>query len=68
MSEIPDDVLDRVERALTEATATALTLGPALDKPYPDDPRWSPNTRFLEPMGRRAFDAKVVLRKAREGK
>ena len=51
---IPADVLDQVERALTDAVSTSITLGPKLSEPYPDDTRWTPNTRFLEPMGRRA--------------
>ena len=62
---IPTDVLDKVECALMVATSTAITLGPSLSDPYPDDPRWTPNTRFLEPMGRRAMAAKDALRKAR---
>jgi hypothetical protein len=65
VSEIPDDVLNRVERALTNATVVALTLGPRLSDPYPDDPRWTPNTRWLEPMGKRALAAKMALRDAR---
>jgi hypothetical protein len=27
----------------------AITVKPNLDKPYPDDPRWSPWTRWVEP-------------------
>lgn len=62
---LPVDVLDKIDRALTEATTTSLMFGPALDEPYPDDPRWSPRTRFLDPMGRRALAARDALRKAR---
>ena len=62
---IPTDVLDKVECALMVATSTAIMLGSSLSDPYPDDPRWTPNTRFLEPMGKRAMAAKDALRKAR---
>lgn len=67
MTEIPDDLLDKIERALTEATTTALTLGahPAMNEPYPDDPRWTPRTRWLDRMGSRAMDAKQSLRSYR---
>jgi hypothetical protein len=29
--------------------AGLFAVKPHLDKPYPDDPRWSPWTRFVEP-------------------
>lgn len=29
--------------------AGLLGIKPILDKPYPDDPRWTPWTRFVEP-------------------
>lgn len=31
-----------------EIVASLIAVKPHLDKPYPDDPRWTPWTRFVE--------------------
>jgi hypothetical protein len=31
-----------------EIAASLIAVKPHLDKPYPDDPRWTPWTRFIE--------------------
>jgi hypothetical protein len=44
-------------------TLRALTVKPTLDTPYPDDPRWTPWTRWVEPEARRAHDLAMGVRK-----
>lgn len=66
MSEIPDEVLDRVERALKDCYHAALTLSNGLNEPYLDDPRWTPWTRWLGPASQKAYDARRELRDSRE--
>lgn len=62
---IPADVLDRVEEALTNIATAVLAVAPSLEKPYPDDPRWTPWTRFVERPGNEAINAREALRRAR---
>ncbi|MFE7720112.1 hypothetical protein ACFU44_13845 [Nocardia rhizosphaerihabitans] len=43
--------------------AALFAVKPHLDKPYPDDPRWTPWSRFVEPreiMLRRAFKGEDI--------
>lgn len=49
------DVLRTVGKA-------AITVQPTLDTPYPDDPRWTPWTRWMEKPARRAYNLGVLLR------
>lgn len=49
-------LLEAAARALRSFALRSLTVRTSLDKPYPDDPRWSPWTRWLEPEARRAHD------------
>ena len=35
-------------RLRREIAASLIAVKPHLDKPYPDDPRWTPWTRFIE--------------------
>lgn len=60
-----------LEAALAEAKAslgenitTWITLEPALSTPYPDDPRWTPWTRFGERAFRAAGRAHETVRRA----
>lgn len=64
MPEVPQDVLDQVDRALTRTVTTALTISPLLDDPYPDDPRWTPYTRWVKPNADRVMAARDALRAA----
>lgn len=67
MTDVPDDVLDRVERALSRCAGVSLVLrgNQSLNEPYPDDERWTPYTRWVEPASRKAYDAYHLLREAR---
>lgn len=49
------EALDVANKALHQNITTWITLSPVLEEPYPDDPRWTPWTRF----GKRAADAAV---------
>lgn len=60
-------VLREGAQALGEAFKVALTVKPLLDKPYPDDPRWTPWTRWVDRAARRCFNARSALRKAARG-
>lgn len=62
MPEVPQDVIDKVDRALTKCITTSIALSDRLDDPYPDDPRWTPWTRFAKPAADRALDARKALR------
>ena len=61
-----DRMSDQERLALLEKKFRSLQVGlltvlPLLDKPYPDDPRWSPWTRFVQPrlrMLEAAFEGK----------
>jgi hypothetical protein len=57
------ELLEAAARALRSFTLSALTARKYLDKPYTDDPRWSPWTRWLEPEARRAHDLSRMIRK-----
>jgi hypothetical protein len=58
------EALEVAEKALHANKAAWLTLAPALSTPYPDDPRWTPWTRFGERAGRAAWDAGDKVREA----
>jgi hypothetical protein len=70
MAEIPDEVLDRIERALGGCVAASLVLrnNKGLNEPYGADERWTLWTRWLEPASRKAYEAKHELQNAREAK
>jgi len=57
------ELLEQAAEALWECSKAALTVKPDLDKPYRDDPRWSPWTRWVEPRARRAHDLAMTIRK-----
>lgn len=52
------DALD----ALRENITTWITLHPLLNEPYPDDPRWTPWTRFGKRAADRAVEAQTAIR------
>lgn len=58
------EALRVAEEALRVNTTTWLALEPALGTPYPDDPRWTPWTRFGERAGRKATNALTTVRDA----
>lgn len=64
MAEIPQDVLDQIDVALTKCVTTSIALSNTLDVPYKDDPSWTPWTRFAKPAADRAFAARKALRAA----
>ncbi len=61
VTEIPAEVIDKIDRALSKAITTSIAL--ADDTPYPDDPRWSPWTRFHKPVADRCREAREALRR-----
>ncbi|MGW0821801.1 hypothetical protein [Streptomyces sp. NPDC002845] len=65
MSEKPS-----TEQQLTEAADALRAIGkacivvkPTLDVPYPDDPRWTPWTRWVERPARTASNLGILLRR-----
>lgn len=61
-------LVERAERALRGVAKTALVVKPTLDQPYPDDPRWTPWTRWMEKDAHEAFNASEALRAALTGR
>lgn len=49
--------------ALRNVGKKALVVQPTLSKPYPDDPRWTPWTRFLGPAADRAYNLGCEIRR-----
>lgn len=58
-----EELLRRAADALWKCAKAALTVEHSLDKPYEDDPRWSPWTRWVERPAREAHDLAMVIRK-----
>lgn len=54
--------LQAVDRALTKAITYLVAMGDTT--PYPDDPRWSPWTRFQKPLVDRCRAAREPVRTA----
>lgn len=57
------ELLGQAAEALWGCAKAALTVEHSLDKPYPDDPRWSPWTRWVERPAREAHDLAMAIRK-----
>lgn len=57
------ELLRQAAEALWNCTKAALTVQPNLTAPYPDDPHWSPWTRWMERRAREAHDLAVKIRK-----
>jgi hypothetical protein len=57
------ELLRRAAEVLMNCTKVAITVKPTLDKPYPDDPRWTPWTRWMERRAREAHDLSREIRK-----
>jgi hypothetical protein len=51
-----------IDRALTKTITSAIAF--YSDEPYPDDPRWTPWTRFGKPLAARAEMARKPVREA----
>ena len=56
--------LRQADEALRRNIVTWIALAPLLDEPYPDDPRWTPYTRFAKRAMRQAGDARKAIREA----
>jgi hypothetical protein len=56
-------LLSEAADALVEVGKKALVVKPSLDKPYPDDARWTPWTRFLGPSAEHAWSLGHKLRR-----
>lgn len=56
------DELEAIDRALSKAITHLIAT--ADDTPYPDDPRWSPWTRFQKPLAERCREAREPVRAA----
>lgn len=54
--------LEAIDRALSKSIAHLIAF--ADDTPYPDDPRWSPWTRFQKPLAERCEAARAPVREA----
>lgn len=52
------EALAESQDALRKITTTCIALSDLLDKPYPDDPRWTPYTRFVKPALQRVERAR----------
>lgn len=49
--------------ALRAVGRAAIVVQPVLDTPYPDDPRWTPWTRWMRDPARRAYTLGILLRR-----
>lgn len=69
--ELPRTVVEFALSALGDAWKASVTVQGHLEAPYPDDPRWTPWTRWVHPMATKAWEAKEqladALRKANHG-
>lgn len=56
-------------RSIGQLRTSLITVEPFLDKPFPDDPRWTPWSRFIDRPWRQAATASELARAAlsREG-
>lgn len=53
--------LDVLRKARVSIAASLIAVKPHLDAPYPDDPRWTPWTRFIERELQRVDEMKPAL-------
>lgn len=52
-----EDTVERVRQARRRLTSALIAVEPLLTTPYPDDPRWTPWTRFVGPALKGLTDA-----------
>lgn len=52
-----EDAIARARRARRRLTSALIAVEPLLAEPYPDDPRWTPWTRFVGPALKELSDA-----------
>lgn len=57
------DLLRQAADALVEVGKKSIVVKPTLNKPYPDDPTWTPWTRFLEDPARKAYNLGHEIRR-----
>lgn len=65
MPVLTHDELAAIDRALTKTISHMVAF--ADSAPYPDDPRWSPWTRFQKPLAERCRAAREPVRRALNG-
>lgn len=56
-SRAAEDAIERARLARRRLTSALIAVEPLLAKPYPDDPRWTPWTRFVGPALKELSDA-----------
>ena len=59
---ISREVAEQIDCVLTMTITHAIAH--YSNEPYPDDPRWTPWTRFGRPLSERAGEARKALREA----
>ena len=57
------ELLDQAQKALWNCAKAALTVKPALDQPYPEQPESTPYTRWIERPSREAHDLAMTIRR-----
>ena len=62
--ELPRLTIELVLSALHKAWLAPVSVQYYLQTPYPDDPRWTPWTRWIHPMALLAHEAETALKKA----
>ncbi|MFB7285467.1 hypothetical protein [Actinacidiphila glaucinigra] len=55
--------LAEAAEALCAVGKAAIVVQPALDKPYPDAPQWTPWTRWMQRPARQAYNLGILLRR-----
>lgn len=61
------ELLRDCQEAMHELATALLTVKPRLSEPYPDDPRWSPWTRFVKRDAERVYNLSFRIAKALRG-
>jgi hypothetical protein len=56
------ELAQQIDRALSKAMSHMIAM--ANTTPYPDDPRWSPWTRWQKPLSEQCGEARKALREA----
>jgi hypothetical protein len=59
-----EEALRACQKSIGQLRTALLAVEPALDKPFPDDPRWTPWSRFIDRPWRSAATASELARAA----
>ncbi len=59
----PEQQLAEAAAALRAIGKACIVVQPTLDVPYPDDPRWTPWTRWVAKPARVAYNLGILLRR-----